>query len=60
MLKKYQEELDKILEGCSLCRAKLCSSCPNGKRKRYLKEELEKLSPQEKSLWGKFKKFFNS
>lgn len=41
MIQKYQSELDKILISCNICKAKLCSSCPNGKRKRYLKEELK-------------------
>lgn len=59
MIKKYQDELEKILTGCSICRAKMCKSCPNGKRKRYLKEEIDKLLPQDKNLWKKIKEFFN-
>lgn len=59
MIQKYQNELEKILTGCSTCKAKLCNSCPNGKRKRYLKEELKKLLPQQETFLEKIKKFFN-
>lgn len=59
MIQKYQSELDKILISCNICKAKLCSSCPNGKRKRYLKEELKKLLPQQETFLEKIKKFFN-
>ena len=48
MIKKYQDELEKILNGCSICKAKLCKSCPNGRRKRYLKNEIEKVYPKQK------------
>jgi hypothetical protein len=57
MIKKYQNELEKILTGCSLCKAKLCNLCPNGKRKKYLKEEIKKLSPKKESFLEKIKKF---
>lgn len=59
MLEKYQNELDKILEGCSVCRAKFCNSCPNGKRKRYLKGEIEKISPKQKNFFDKMKESFS-
>ena len=49
MIQKYQNELEKILTGCSTC---------NGKRKRYLKEELKKLLPQQENFLEKIKKFF--
>lgn len=57
MIEKYQKEFEKILTGCSLCKAKLCNICPNGKRKKFLKEEIKKLSPQKENFWKKLKKF---
>lgn len=68
MVKKYQDELEKILAGCSICRAKMCKSCPNGKRKKFLKEEINKFLkeeinkffPQDKSFFKKIKEFFYS
>lgn len=60
MIEKYQNELEKILEGCNLCKAKLCNSCPNGRRKKFLKIEIKKLSPQKESFWKKIKKFLHS
>lgn len=57
MIEKYQNELEKILEGCSICKAKLCNICPNGRRKKFLKTELKKFSPQKENLWKKIKKF---
>lgn len=60
MVKKYQDELEKILAGCSICRAKMCKSCPNGKRKKFLKEEINKFFPQDKSFFKKIKEFFYS
>lgn len=57
MIQKYQSELDKILINCNICKAKLCNSCPNGKR--YLKEELKKLLPQQETFLERIKKFFN-
>lgn len=58
MIQKYQSELDKILISCNICKAKLCSSCPNGKRKRYLKEELKKTSASARDFFRKNKKIF--
>ncbi|MBM6874597.1 hypothetical protein [Fusobacterium mortiferum] len=60
MIKKYQDELEKILNGCSICKAKLCKSCPNGRRKRYLKNEIEKVYPKQKDFFDKIKERFFS
>ncbi|MCI6152755.1 hypothetical protein [Fusobacterium perfoetens] len=47
-LENYQKELNKILKGCDICKAKMCNFCPNGKRKKFLKEKIKKLSSPKK------------
>ncbi len=45
MINKFENELNKILKNCELCKAKMCGLCPNGKRKKNLKDELKKANP---------------
>ncbi len=59
-LENYQNELEKILKGCDTCKAKMCNFCPNGKRKKFLREKIQEISPEKESFWGKIKRYFNS
>ena len=45
-LENYQNELEKILKGCDTCKAKMCNFCPNGKRKKFLREKIQEISPE--------------
>lgn len=36
-----KEKLDKILEGCEKCKAKMCHICPNGTLKKRIRAELK-------------------
>lgn len=58
-LELYQNELNKILKGCSTCRAKMCHVCPNGKRKKILRAKIKELSPTKETLFDKIKNFFS-
>lgn len=59
-MENLKELLEKIENGCSLCKAKLCGSCPNSRRKKKIKEDLKKLGQwvEEPSLLEKIKKIF--
>nr|WP_307776557.1 hypothetical protein [uncultured Cetobacterium sp.] len=57
MINKFENELNKILKNCELCKAKMCGLCPNGKRKKILKDELKKANPEKYQI-NPFLKFF--
>lgn len=54
-MENLKEVLRKIEDGCSICKAKLCSSCPNDRKKKKIKEELKALGE-----WEEEKSFLQS
>ena len=58
MIQKYQSELDKILISCNICKAKLCNSCPNRKKKKIFKGRVKKTSASARDFFRKNKKIF--
>lgn len=61
MIDDYSQELEKISNNCSLCRAKMCHICNNDKRKKFLKEKIKNLQKdfEKKGVIEKIKKFFS-
>lgn len=58
---EYSQELEKILNNCGMCRAKMCHICGNDKRKKILKEKVKSLEKEMKKegVFEKIKKFFS-
>lgn len=45
-----ENQLNKILSGCEICKAKVCGICPNGKMKKNIKMELKKIQPEKEGF----------
>ncbi len=50
-----REHLDKLNNGCTACKVKMCSMCPVGGKKDELRK---KLGIQKGDLWSRLKRMF--